>query len=326
MSFIHRKGFVTLYCRIFLALFVAMLVACGDSSDNNTPTTATGTLTSSNAARVADETLAATTGALGAIEFANPDAVLFGGVVRQQSQQAKAFSTRTSTTLFCGLDPLTDTGNGSFTYGITGDTITITFNSCQLAGATLNGDFTLSNIIGSQNPGVCPTASSFSVAFNNFSYTDATTNTAINGGYDYTLIATDSNNDLVCDNFVHTLKGASLTIMANGETSTLSNFTIDNTINLDTGNYTTSHNLTLSSTAVAGTVNAQTTTPISGNIANAHPDSGAISITDGTAIVTITINSNVSDDPNAVTITFDTDGNGTPEETKNYSWDALAAL
>ena len=63
-----------------------------------------------------------------------------------------------------------------------------------------------------------------------------------------------------------------------------------------------------------------TTSDITGNIADTYPSSGQFTITTGSEILIVTINTNVAADPNAVTISLDSD------PPQNYSWDQLVAL
>ena len=70
----------------------------------------------------------------------------------------------------------------------------------------------------------------------------------------------------------------------------------------------------------AGGWRVEPTPTITGNIADTYPSSGQFTITTGSQILIVTINSNVAADANAVTISLDSN------PPQNYSWDELVAV
>ena len=306
--------------RIALAFLLALLVGCGDSSDEDSGgATLTGAVTSANAPAVANETWTVTSVPVDMLAiYASPDLPLFSG--RPFSATASPALTLATDTVDCGLNP----ADGSLSYEVIGTSVVVDFNKCMIAGVTLNGGFTISDI--TDDPSACRGTASFSVAFDSFTLSDAMRTVVVNGGHAHTLSVSDNDANPGCETQHHTLAGTNLTVTVNGEAYVLSGFSIEKTFNSDTGAYSIEFAGTLSSNAAGGTVSARTTTPISGNIADTYPSGGVIEISDGTAIATMTINSSVPDDPNAVTVAYDTDGDGTPEVTPDYSWNALKSM
>jgi len=313
-------GPVTGLPRIALAFLLALLVVgCGDSSDDDPAAALPGSVTSANAPAVANETWTTTSVPIDVLAiYANPDLPLFSGL--PFSATASPALTLPTGTVDCGPNP----ADGSLSYALIGTSLVVDFTDCIVAGVTLNGRFTISNITG--DPSACPGTASFSVAFDNFKVSDALRTIVVNGGYDHTLSVSDNDANPGCETQHHSLAGTSLTFTVDGEAFVLSGFTIEKTFNSDTGAYSIEFAGTVSSNAAGGTVSARTTTPISGNSADTYPSGGVIEISDGTAIATMTINNSIPDDPNAVTVAYDADGDGTPEVTQNYSWDALKAM
>ncbi len=295
------------------------MAGCGDSSDDDPAAALTGSVTSANAPAVANQTWTTTSVPVDMLAiYANPDFPLFSGL--PFSTTASPALTLPTGTVDCGPN----LADGSLSYALIGTSLVVDFTDCIVAGVTLNGRFTISDITG--DPSACPGTASFSVAFDNFTISDAARTIVVNGGYDHALSVSDNNANPGCETQRHTLAGTSLNVMVDGESFVLSGFGIEKMFNSDTGAYSIEFAGTVSSDAAGGTVSAKTTTPISGNIAETYPSGGAIEISDGTAIATMTINSSVPDDPNAVTVAYDADGDGTPEVTQNYSWNDLKAM
>jgi hypothetical protein len=331
------------------------LTACGDSSSGKggvaeTPS-GTGTINSTNAAAVAADVLNAfvvgpdTTGAIPlgvssvqtglaakratladfarqqykkAIRWRNQ---LGLGVVRPQTHTPDHLPCANSgfVTISVTVDPIT----------LLADSMTLLYENCIEFGETTDGTVSVTAIAGSliTDPFACPGALSFKVSFDDLSVNDGVDLIVIDGSFDFSSAISDQDGDLICETVTDTLSGSPLNVTLNGETSTLSNFNISDTVNSVTGDFTSTFSGTVVSTAAGGSVSVMTTPAITGNVADTYPSSGQFTITTGSEILTVRINSNVAAAPNAVTISLDSDGDGTPDgPPQDYSWDELVAV
>ena len=234
--------------------------------------------------------------------------------------------------------------SGFFTTSVTVDPVTslvgstTLYEDCDEFGVITDGTVSITAIAVITDPPACSSTLSFTVSFfedradpleaDGLSVNDGVDTIVIDGGFDFSSVVSDTDCDLIPETVTDTLMSANpLNVTLNGETSTLSDFNISDTVDNPTGAFTSTFSGTVVSTA-AGAVSVMTTPAITGNIADTYPSSGQFTITTGSEILTVTINSNVPTDPKAVRISLDSDGDGTPDNgfPQDYSWDELVAL
>lgn len=323
-----------------LALVLLGLTACGGSSsdDGGAAGTPSGTINSTNAAAVTADVLNAfvvgpdTTDPipLGVSSVQTGLAakrITLADFTRRQYEKAIRWRDQLGLGV---VRPQTHTpdhvacqNSGFVTISMTADSMTLLYDNCNEFGEITNGTLSITTIAGSliNDPLACPGTLSFTASFN-LSVNDGVDLIAINGSFNLSSAVSDQDGDPIngCETATDTLSGGSLNVTLNGETSTLSNFNISDTVNIATGAFASTFSGMVVSAAAGGSVSVMTTSAITGNIADAYPSSGQFTITTGGAIATVTINSNGPADPNAVTISLDSD------PPQNYSWDELAAV
>jgi hypothetical protein len=321
------------------------LTACGDSdSDGATAGVAIpppGTITSTNAAAVTSDVLDAFVlggdptapvplAATGAKTQSTVKSITLADFTRQQYEKALGLSQQTRFSPQVPTGPQPCSGGGTIELDISLDltSMIVTYELCNEGGVITDGVMSLSNI--PTTPPACASDISFSVSFsnprvasNNFTVDNGVDVLGVNGFFDFSSVA-----NATCQIVTEIVSGTSLSLTLNGETAAIFNFSISEVLDTGTNDYSLTFSGTVSSPAASGSVSASVTTPITGNTANTYPSGGALTISAGTASISVTINSNVASDPNAVTISLDADGIPGPDPgyPQDYSWDALAAL
>lgn len=210
-------------------------------------------------------------------------------------------------TIGVSLDDIDDSGDVS-----TGDTFTMSFNSCQEDGSTLNGSMSVANLVVTQPT---PTAYTYSgsITINSLAFSDGADSGTMSG----TINFAESSSDSVT--VTSTLSISSLTATLTGETLTISALSATVTENLTTGAYTLVSNGTINSSKLGGVVTFTTPTALKG-FGTAYPSSGAIKISGSNSSITLTALSSTN-----VRLDIDSNNDGTTDSTMNSTWAALEA-
>jgi hypothetical protein len=192
-----------------------------------------------------------------------------------------------------------------------GDVVTVFFDSCAEASGTLDGgvDLTVTNVDG--DPNAPPFSADLDVAIDSVSLAQADSMVSANG----TIGATISSESAGSLEFL--LSGSELATVLDSETITLRDFTIDETDDLDAGQYTLNVAGTMESD-VQGTYDFETPTTLAGE-GGQFPSAGEILVhgaDDTSARITALDNTNVR-------LELDTDGDGEADESTDTTWDAL---
>lgn len=199
----------------------------------------------------------------------------------------------------------------------TGDSFTISFNSCVELGITLSGSLAITNFTLNGDPSV-------DIAWNmqaTFTFTALTISEGldslrIDGGMNYSIATSDS------DDFVVSISGANLAYREGGHTTTLRSFTFDYLEELSSGLYSLEYAGTADIGSLTGRVMFTTTLPVTGDLANDWPDTGVVLITGANnSSVTMTILG-----ADAVQLGVDANGDGATDQTIDTTWTALTAL
>ncbi len=238
-------------------------------------------------------------------------------VSKSRSMRSLARSVVTESCLYGGSKTVEDTGT----------TYSVTDNNCEFAPGFMNiGSFTLSNIEGSltTNTKACPGTYSFSINYGPWkTQFPGGGSLGFAGGYsmDLTYDVDPGSSDCSKINFV--TSGTSFSNLENDVAwSTIRNFS--STIkSVDTNNdYSVSFTGTLEFPEERFSIYVDTISPLIVNNFDS-PSSGTIKIENnsGPEILTVTINSSDVNDPNAVTLSLDSDGDGVADSgyPKNYS-------
>ncbi|MCU7920760.1 MAG: hypothetical protein KZQ95_20755 [Candidatus Thiodiazotropha sp. (ex Epidulcina cf. delphinae)] len=202
-----------------------------------------------------------------------------------------------------------------------GDTLTLSFNNCNMAGAVTNGAMSLTITQITPNfDGDPPYTLGLDVVLTNLSVNDGGL-VATGSGDMSMLLAIDS-----AGNESMVLAGASLTASASGQTETLSNYRYEITINDLTGSYSISLQATFASTEIGGSMSFTTITPFSGNdfIGAGDPTAGQLHVTtsiDGSQLWLIAQPDGIN-----VQIDIDTDGDNNVDSTVMTTWAELESL
>lgn len=327
---------------VLLALAAAFQVGCGGGGGGSSnpppppPPPPTGdTITSANGQEVSRSVMASTqfvkdlglpdvaggfvptaiiTSAAPESTTASPLATAINGAVRRGVQAMRGVQTISEDTIQCSLGgDITITAtiaddSGQLTEG---DAVSVVFDGCTEAQGTLDGavDLTVTTVTGAlDNP---PFSAGLDVNIDAVSLTQEDSVLSAGGTLAATISAqSTSDRDLL-------LTGTELSTVVDGETVVLSDFSIEETDNLDTGAYTLDMSGTIDS-ETDGTFDFDTTTIFAG-VGGAFPDSGVMVITgaDDTS-ATLTALDNVN-----VRVDLDTDGDGSPDESSDTTWDAL---
>jgi len=240
----------------------------------------------------------------------------------------------TTTTVFCGADPLTDTGAGSVTTvrddvdppgPSTGDSVTVTFNQCVRGVApntrTINGtDKHVLNTVTGQPYVTVPWTLNGSTA------TDMTTASAQATTIHKGTTKTDAGS---VDGVVATRNSAgdlAHTVTPTGAAAEVTTRKFDIASTRDTNLNTFSYSVNIDSSSPRGTRKIATTTPLSGTN-GAAPTAGVLSITktdtatNSKSVVTITVNAD-----GTVTIATDSNGDGVVDTTVTVPWTGLVGV
>lgn len=216
------------------------------------------------------------------------------------------------------VTPADTNGNG---FMDAGDKLTVQANNCvdtYTLGAntfreTVNGTLTYVITKTSGSPGTANFQFGASVTLTNVTVTDNNGAITANGGFNFVLTRTPTAEILVVDS-------GNLSVVANGDTATLSGFAVNRTDNLATNAYSE----TFSGTAtdpVLGTYSISTPNAFTG-IGTAKPTSGKLKITGDKSSLTIVPQPGGV----AVLLAVDKDNDGVTDATISTTWSELESL
>ncbi len=197
----------------------------------------------------------------------------------------------------------------------TGDSMSVTFNACDMGGTVFNGSFSF-------------TASDVQTDDDSFSRTlvvdfDSLTvstfgggTVVVNGGFTVSLSTDDG------ITVVKTVSGSSLSVFAQGDSESVSgtmrNFSQRAEFNTETGAYSMEYTVTFSGSGLPGEVTYETTVPFTG-VDPDDPSAGTLVVT-GANGSTLTLD---AIDSERVMLYLDIDGDGDSEWESERTWDEL---
>ncbi|MGI9286114.1 MAG: hypothetical protein ACR2P1_12055 [Pseudomonadales bacterium] len=336
------------YCYTSLIL-TGVLSACsggGSGSDDNpapAPTTPTSpvVITPANASKVSAEAYDATistrnlganglggAGITAAVISSNEESFDLFEFTRQQISRLPELSgqftgnmvsavTIAATTVDCESGgTLTVSGEVADTQVVTaGDTLTIDLNNCADISGQLNGQLSVrfNSISGDQLGEIL----NFNVLLTMVDFSVTQSGVTSSGNGDMTL-AFSSLSDTEIE---ASLTGNSLTLTEGVATSTLSDFSIVETLDEATGASSTDSSGTLQSTEIGGSLSFETTVPFQ-SVGDEYPFAGTLAITgaDGSSLQFVTI------DSVNVRLDVDADGDSSFEESVATTWAALEEI
>lgn len=310
------------------ALACAGLFGCGgggggggDSGLPQPPSTPIN-ITASNINQITDASLDPAVGGTGAFgaSIASADTPQSNPGVLLRAMQAVANQAKKPSSTSSGLSdaPVTEPCfvSGSVTVDASGTSATIRFNACSDApNQVINGTVSAT--------GVSDDGINFSASFSvDISFTEPGSQPLrLVGGFSI------SQNCPTPGTCTGTFSGSSLGAAHGPEVWFISSFSIISVENAGVISVTASY--TVSSSDLNGSVSVVTNNPIlimSG--VGTYPHSGQIQVTGANnSRAIITINSSTPSDVNAVTVNIDlAPGDGVPDITSNFSWNALEAI
>lgn len=328
-------------------VLTGMLSACsggGGGSDDSpapAPTSAPVVITSTNATKISAEAYDATistrnlganglggAGITAAVVDSNEDSFDLFAFTRQQISRLPELSaqfagntlsavTISATTIDCESGgTITVSGEVADTQVVTaGDILTIELNNCADISGQLNGQLSVrfNSISGDQ----LGEALNFDVSLTMVDFSVVQSGVTSTGNGDMTLaIRSLSDSEIEAS-----LTGNSLTLTENGTTSTLSNFSIVETLNEATGASSANSRGTLQSTEIGGSLSFETTVPFQ-SVGDDYPFVGTLVITggNGSSLEFVTF------DAANVRLDIDADGDGSFDESVETTWAELEQL
>lgn len=328
-------------------LLTGVLSACsggGGGSDDSSaaaPTSAAVVITSGNASKVSAEAYDATvsTRDLGAsglggggitAAIVNSDATAFDLIAftRQQISRLPDLQNQVvantvlapvipATTESCELGgTLTLSGEVANTEALSpGDSITIEFNNCSDSFSLLGGKFTMRFNSIMDDPSAGSFGFDVSLTMVDFSVTAAGETSTGNGDI---RLAIPNFNSIEVE---VSISGNSLTLTNGNQTSTLTSYSITETLNEATGAYVTDSHGTLDSIEVGGSISFDTTVSFQGENSE-YPFVGTLVISGANGSSTrMTALDSVN-----VRLEIDSDGDGAFEDTLERTWAELEQL
>ena len=321
----------------FLSIFsLLFLIGCGGGGGSSSappppPPTNTLPITSANAEDVTESVLDAVSSVVELIAVAN--VVGLPGIPEVNAQQGvfkparSAFSklSRFDNQFFAPVSGTVSCDTGQFTIAwtdadndmqvSTGDSFDITFEQCFFAddNVTLNGESSVTEITLTGDPvnEIAPWSFMATFGFADLEGTDATDTVMINGDL---AVGLSTENNIVLDLSVAT---SSLTVVQSGETETLSDFTITESLNVNTLTITVDSEGTYTSSELNGSVTFETLMTFV-IVGDDNPSEGQLLIADNNSSVLVTVIDNLS-----VRLEIDEDLDGTIDDTIVVSWDDL---
>ena len=326
---------------ILLLSAIGVLGACGGGGGGGGGTTVgiaasdPVTVTAANATEVAGSTLGASDGLTGNTEGAF--GLVPAALGQTQSIQINVIDTiieqvKKAPDLFPGgpsgvmpaavqsINQNCDTGtiSGSFNDAdndltlSTGDTVSMSANSCNFGGVVMNGSISLTNVSVTGDELSPPYSMQFTLQATNFSVSVSGETVVMRG--DGTII--ESSNDGT--NFTSSFSGNGIEITAGAESLILTNYNIQETENQATGAYSISINATISSSGIGGSVTVTTNAALTG-VGTFDADSGRVTcVGAGNTSVTLVVVDSIN-----VQLEVDEDGDGTIDQILPAVWTDL---
>jgi hypothetical protein len=319
--------FIQRITMIIVSAALTGLAACGGGGSDapNQPAappapppaaTASLPITAANAQEIAEIVLDAATATPEIISVVDVVGIPFAGTANLGPANARAAGLFAGTTA-CDTGEVTTTWNdmdNSVTLS-TGDSFDILFAMCFFAapGATLDGGSSLSNMVITGDPfvQVAPWSFETTFGFDNLSATDSVDTVIIDGNLDLALSSIDN---VVVESSIAT---NSLTVQHSGDSETLSEFVMAETIDLNTQTQIVSASGIFTSTELEGSVTFETLQDFL-VIGDDNPSEGQFMISDSRSSVLLTVLDNMN-----VQLDIDVDLDGTIDETIVVSWSQL---
>jgi hypothetical protein len=194
----------------------------------------------------------------------------------------------------------------------TGDTISMTANSCTFGGVTMNGSLSITDVVVSGDELTPPYSMQFKLQATNFSVSSGGEVVVLNGGG---TIGESSNDGI---NFTSTFSGIGIQLAAGGDSLVLTNYNIQEIENQATGEHTLSINATISSSTMGGSVIVTTDVALT-SVGASDPDAGQITcVGEGNTSVTVIVIDSLN-----VQLDVDENGDGTVDQTLFATWSNL---
>lgn len=306
---------------LLASMMLSLLVSCGGSGGDGvaitpptpTPNTAALPITADNAQDITVTVLEAITATIEIIDVVDVIGLPMIGATDPGVMAAAAIGDITET-VACdsGEATLTWHDNDSDLVISTGDSFDIAFAMCFFADSdtTLDGVTTLTGILVTGDPfnQIAPWQLAMTFGFDNLSGTDSLGTVTLDGSLDVDLSSVDN---LIIELAVAT---ASLTAEQSGVTETLTDFVLNQTVDLNASTSTINANGVLNSTLLEGSVTFETLQDFI-VIGDENPFVGQLLISDGTSSVLVTVLDNIS-----VQLEVDVDLNGTIDHTFVVTW------
>lgn len=322
---------------IMLLAGAGMLGACGGGGGGDTAISASDpvSVTSANAATVAgaavnsaDGLSGSSAGALGVFpasvgETTGVQIAAIDTVLQQVRRAPEILASGSSQVTAAAVQPINepcDSGSisGSFNDAdndltlSTGDSLSMTANSCSFGGVVMNGSISISNIVVNGDLNSSAFRLQLSMQASNFSVTVGSETVSMNGG---ATISESSGNGIVSTRFV--TDGMQIGIP--GDTVALFNYVVETTENEATLENTLDISGVISSTSLGGSVVCTTEQLLKG-IDSANPYEGVIVCT-GADNTRVTLNA--MSDSTKVELLVDEDGDGVTDNIIPMLWDDL---
>jgi hypothetical protein len=151
----------------------------------------------------------------------------------------------------------------------TGDSVSMTANSCDFGGVVMNGSISVNNIVITGDLSSWPFSLQMTMQASNFSVTVDTETVTMNGRASITESSSDGTS------FSTLFAADGLRIGIPGDTVTLMDYSMQATDNQANDQYTLNINGIIGSTSLGGSVNCTTVQPLTG-VGLANPDTGVI--------------------------------------------------
>jgi len=196
-----------------------------------------------------------------------------------------------------------------------GDSMTVTFNACDMGGAVFNGSFSF--VASDVQVGEASFSRTLDVEFDALTITSFGSGTiVVDGGFIVTLSTEDG------ITVVQTVSGSRLSVFAQGSaesvSGTMTNFSQRAEFNTETDAYSMEYTATFSGSGLAGEVTYETTVPFTG-VDPEDPSAGTLVVTGANgSTLTLDVIDNVR-----VMLYLDVDGDGDSEWESERTWDEL---
>jgi hypothetical protein len=312
-----------------------LLVACGGGGGGGGSAGISAaspvTVTSANATQVASASLEAsdglsgnTDGVLGIVPAAvgstvSADVNIVETIIEQVRKAPHSGGSGVSIAAVQNVNQNCDSGSLNLTFNdadnsatlTSGDSVSMSANSCTFSGVTMNGSISISNVVVIGDQITPPYSMQFSLTTNGFSVSSGGETASINGSG---TISESTGDDIT---FTSSFSGAGIQITAGGESLTLTNYQITEVENEATGAYSVDISATISSSSLGGSITVTTDVPLSG-VYPYDADAGQITCTGANSSVTVIVIDSMN-----VRLDVDSNGDNMIDNTINESWTNL---